>query len=120
MGMMDRREACELLAVPVNAADQEVRDAYQRLARRYHPDRLQHLGPEFTELAKAKMIRINLAYELLKPDRSGNVLPFVDDQDVSDDMELVLEDDDDTEDDELDLEYASEDDDIELEWTDPG
>ena len=110
-----RHEASQLLSVAANAPARDVRDAYQRLARQYHADRLEHLRPEFTELAKAKMVAINQAYEVLRVS-GGKVLPFVDDVDVSEDMELIF--DDDTEEEELALEYASVDDDIELEWTD--
>lgn len=54
-----------ILGVPSNASDDEIRKAYKIAAQQYHPDKVSHLGPEFTELAEKKFIRIQEAYEFL-------------------------------------------------------
>jgi curved DNA-binding protein CbpA len=42
-----------------------VHAAYQRLARSYHPDRVEGLAPELRELAHKRMVEINRAYAAL-------------------------------------------------------
>ena len=39
---------------------------YKELARQYHPDRVNHLGPELQDMAHQKMLAIQEAYEILK------------------------------------------------------
>jgi uncharacterized membrane protein YkvA (DUF1232 family) len=55
----------EILGVSKNATKEEIRSAYRKQARRYHPDRVSHLGEEFQQLAKAKFQEIQQAYEIL-------------------------------------------------------
>lgn len=43
-----------------------IRAAYGRLSKQYHPDRVASLGPEFQELAEARMKTINAAYQAVK------------------------------------------------------
>ena len=50
-----------VLGVSRNASDEEIKQAYRRLAKQYHPDR----NPGDTEAAK-KMQEINAAYEQIK------------------------------------------------------
>ena len=61
----------KVLGVSPNATDDEIKQAYRRLAKQYHPDR----NPGDKEAAK-KMQEVNAAYEQIKnPDaykqRSG-------------------------------------------------
>ena len=51
----------KVLGVSPNATDDEIKQAYRRLAKKYHPDR----NPGDEEAAK-KMQRINAAYEQIK------------------------------------------------------
>lgn len=44
----------------------EIRDKYLQLISQYHPDKVQHLGPELRELAEIKSKEINAAYEWFK------------------------------------------------------
>lgn len=55
----------EVLGVPPGAPPDQVKRAYHELIKLYHPDRVHGLGPELQELAKAKTIAINAAYEKL-------------------------------------------------------
>ena len=51
------------------AADEEVKKAYMKLARKYHPDNY-HDNP-LADLAQEKMKEINAAYEQITKSRSG-------------------------------------------------
>lgn len=52
----------EVLEVNSAATLDEVRQAYRRKIRMYHPDKVSALGPEFTKLAEAQSRDINQAY----------------------------------------------------------
>ena len=58
------RDPYEVLGVPRNASDDEIKKAYRRLAKQYHPD----MHPNDPEAAK-KMNEINAAYEQIKNPR---------------------------------------------------
>ena len=55
----------EILGVGANASKDEIRTAYRKLANQYHPDKVQHLGKEFQELAEIKFKAIQGAYQSL-------------------------------------------------------
>ncbi len=55
------KDPYKVLGVSPNASDEEVKQAYRRLAKKYHPD----LNPGDTEAAK-KMQEVNAAYEQIK------------------------------------------------------
>ena len=58
----------KVLGVSPNASDEEIKKAYRRLAKQYHPDR----NPGDTEAAK-KMQEVNAAYEQIKnPEKAQN------------------------------------------------
>lgn len=57
---MARRDYYDVLGVPRSAAEKEIRQAYRKLARQYHPD----LNPNNKE-AEAKFKEIGQAYEVL-------------------------------------------------------
>jgi DnaJ-domain-containing protein 1 len=48
---------------------EEVQAAYRKLAQQYHPDRVNHLAPEFRELAERKFREITKARDLLLGER---------------------------------------------------
>ena len=54
------------LGVAKTATDSEIRAAFRKLAKQYHPDRVQHLGAEFREMAEQKMQEINEAHQYFK------------------------------------------------------
>ena len=54
-----------ILGVKPGATQEEIKSAYRRLAGQYHPDKVQHLGKEFQELAEARFKEIQRAYETL-------------------------------------------------------
>jgi preprotein translocase subunit Sec63 len=55
----------EILGVATSASQEEIRSAYQRLIRQYHPDRVADMGPEIREVAERRAKEINAAYEQL-------------------------------------------------------
>ena len=58
----------QILGVSPNASDEEIKQAYRRLAKKYHPD----LNPGDEEAAK-KMQQVNAAYEQIKnPEKAAH------------------------------------------------
>jgi len=53
----------EILGLERGASKEDVKKVYRKLALSYHPDRVSHLGPEYTEVAEEKFKMINEAYE---------------------------------------------------------
>ena len=66
-GMQDASEEdpYEILDVKHGASKQEIKAAYKSLAAQYHPDKVQHLGKEFQQLAHKKFVAIQKAYDTL-------------------------------------------------------
>jgi DnaJ like chaperone protein len=58
----------EILGVPANATQEEIKSAYKRLAAKYHPDKVLHLGDEFRILAEKRFKEIQDAYQSVKRD----------------------------------------------------
>ena len=64
----------KVLGVSPNATDDEVKDAYRRLARKYHPDN--YVNNPLSDLATEKMKEINEAYdEIQRQRKSGGSHP---------------------------------------------
>lgn len=56
-----------ILGITNSAKKAEIKKVYRELSKKYHPDKVHHLGDEFKEQAKKKMQDINMAYdELMK------------------------------------------------------
>jgi uncharacterized membrane protein YkvA (DUF1232 family) len=55
----------EVLGVEIGASNEEIKAVYKKLVAQYHPDRVQHLGKEFQELAHEKFVAIQKAYDML-------------------------------------------------------
>lgn len=52
-----------------SASKGEVESAYRNLSKKYHPDKVAHLGEEFTRLAHDKFQVINKAYNEIKKEK---------------------------------------------------
>ena len=55
----------KILGIQPGASKEEIRAAHKKLAVQYHPDKVQHLGKEFQELAHKKFVAIQRAYDAL-------------------------------------------------------
>jgi curved DNA-binding protein CbpA len=55
----------ELLDVPPAAPPDEIKRAFRREIAKYHPDKVQHLGEEFQEIAATKAAELTRAYKTL-------------------------------------------------------
>lgn len=63
------KNAYDILGVDRSSSDQEIKEAYHTMAQKYHPDKVAHLGTEFTALAEEKFKSINDAYRRIKEER---------------------------------------------------
>lgn len=59
----------EILGVSESATDEEIKEAYRKLAKKYHPDR--YIDDGLKEMATEKMQQINEAYDAIKDMRAG-------------------------------------------------
>ena len=59
--MAEKRDYYEVLGVNKNATDEELKKAYRKLAKKYHPD----ANPDNKKEAEAKFKELNEAYEVL-------------------------------------------------------
>jgi DnaJ like chaperone protein len=59
----------QILEVEKSATDNEVKKAYRKMAIKYHPDKVSHLGPEHQNAAKEKFQKLTEAYERIKKER---------------------------------------------------
>lgn len=65
----DVYSAYKILETTPDANDEEVKKAYRKMATKYHPDKVSHLGPEFQKAAKEKFQEVQAAYEQVKKER---------------------------------------------------
>ena len=61
--------AYKVLEVDSDADADAVKKAYRRMANRYHPDKVGHLGEEFRQVAEEKFKAISEAYQEIKAHR---------------------------------------------------
>jgi len=59
------RNFYEMLSVAADAPPEEIKKAFRREIARYHPDKVQHLGPEFQEMAAGIAADLTEAYRIL-------------------------------------------------------
>jgi len=55
----------EILGISPNASKKEIQNAYKQSIKKYHPDKLSHLGKDFSNLANEKFLEIQRAYDTL-------------------------------------------------------
>ena len=64
--------AYKILEIERSVSDDEIKKAYRRMAVKFHPDKVHHLGPEYQKDAQEKFKKINEAYEKIKKERGLN------------------------------------------------
>jgi DnaJ like chaperone protein len=61
-----REKYCKIMEIGSDANQEEIKAQYRKLAKRFHPDVVAHLGEKERKLAEIKMKQIQEAYEFLK------------------------------------------------------
>jgi DnaJ like chaperone protein len=61
--------AYKILEIENTATDAEVKSAYRTMAKKYHPDKLQHMDEAYQKGAEEKFTRVQEAYEQLQKER---------------------------------------------------
>ena len=59
----------QILEISPDASDDEVKKAYRSLAKKYHPDRVAHLGDDMRKAAEEKFSRLSQAYDNIRKSR---------------------------------------------------
>ena len=66
----DEEAPYRVLEISRSASDNEVKRAFRKMANKYHPDKVSHLGKEMQSSAEEKFKAVNNAYQQLKKDRN--------------------------------------------------
>jgi len=62
----------KILEIEPTVTDEEVKKAYRRMAMKYHPDKVSHLGEDFKKVAHEKFRKVQGAYDQIKKQRGMN------------------------------------------------
>lgn len=60
----------KILEIETSSSNDDVKKAYRRMAMKYHPDKVGHLGEDFRKTADEKFKKVNEAYEKIKKERN--------------------------------------------------
>ncbi|MFK5855712.1 MAG: TerB family tellurite resistance protein [Bacteroidota bacterium] len=69
MFIKDTNSAYQILEISPDATNDELKKAYRELAKKYHPDKVSHLGEEIKKAAEVKITELNAAYDAVKEER---------------------------------------------------
>jgi DnaJ like chaperone protein len=61
--------AYRILEIEKTASNDEIKLAYRKMAKKYHPDKLQHLGTEHIKGAEEKFKQVSIAYDQIQKER---------------------------------------------------
>jgi len=59
----------KILEITKSSTDDEVKKAYRKMVKKYHPDKLRHLGEEHSKGAEEKFRQVQKAYEHIQKER---------------------------------------------------
>ncbi len=62
----------KILEIESSGTDEDVKKAYRRMAMKYHPDKVSHLGEDFKKVAHEKFRKVQRAYDQIKKERGLN------------------------------------------------
>tara|TARA_B100000315_G_scaffold238863_1_gene257057 strand:- start:39 stop:773 length:735 start_codon:yes stop_codon:yes gene_type:complete len=65
----DTTMAYKILEISPEASDNEIKKTYRKMATKFHPDKVHHLGEEFQKMAEEKFKTVNDAYSQIKKER---------------------------------------------------
>lgn len=60
----------KILEIVPSCTNDEVKKAYRRMAMKYHPDKVSHLGDDIRKSAEEKFKKVNEAYDRIKKERN--------------------------------------------------
>ncbi len=69
MFIKDTNSAYQILGVSEGVSNEDLKKAYRELAKKYHPDKVSHLGEEIKKAAEVKITELNAAYDAIKDER---------------------------------------------------
>jgi len=69
MFIKDTESSYQILEISSSATNEELRKAYKKMAIKYHPDKVSHLGEDVMRAAEDKFQELNSAYEEIKKQR---------------------------------------------------
>ena len=69
MFVKETDSAYKILGIDVDTAVPEIKKAYRKMANKYHPDKVAHLGQDLQNLAEEKFKAVNAAYQNIKQAR---------------------------------------------------
>lgn len=69
MFVKDTDSAYKILEIEPDATDEELKKAYKKMAIKYHPDKVSHLGEDVRKAAEDKFQKLNAAYDEIKKQR---------------------------------------------------
>ena len=69
MFVKDANNAYKILEIDKTATNAEVKKAFRTMAKKYHPDKLQHMDEAYQKGAQEKFQKVQEAYETIQKER---------------------------------------------------
>lgn len=72
MFIPETNSSYKILEIDPSSTNEDVKKAYRKMAMKYHPDKVSHLGEDIRKSADDKFTMVNEAYEKIKKERNMN------------------------------------------------